>query len=84
MEDKDKEKITIEYLRNLMDTDTNQCMMVFGSVMKELAEKANSGQLKVTISDKKDVPIWTLLFVTDNELIPLLDDFIDKYDEEYL
>lgn len=82
MTNKEKEEITIEYLRDIMDKNTNQCMMVFGSVLKELAEKANSGQLKVTTSNKNDTPLWTLLFVTDDELIPLLDDFIDDYDHK--
>lgn len=81
MEEKDKEKILTEYLQDLMKNNINQFMMLTGSVLKSFVDEANAGHVKITISDKKDKPIWTLLFATDEQLIHELDKFICLYDD---
>jgi len=82
MTEKEKEVLLTEYLEDLMKTNINGFMMLVGGILKQVSDNANSGQLKITVSDKKENPLWTLLFVTDEELIPLLDDFLNKYDEQ--
>lgn len=82
MTEKEKETILTDYLQDLMKTNINGFMVLIGGILKQVSDNANSGQLKITISDKKDNPLWTLLFATDEDLIPQLDNFLNEYDKQ--
>ena len=82
MTEKEKEILLTEYLQDLMKTNINGLMVLVGGILKQVSDNANSGQLKITISDKKDNPLWTLIFATDGDLIPKLDNFLQEYDEQ--
>lgn len=76
----DQEKLGKD-MKEMMDKYPAAMMQVIAGILTSMADKANAGQIGLTGKDNNDEPLYKLLFVTDRELIDILDPIVDKYDK---